>query len=125
MSVTQRVPPELQQLMVKYQQIENQLAAVITEKNVVLSEITEINRALDLLNSIEEGTDIFKNAGLIMVKVKKDDVVKELTDRKEFLELKLKSIEKNEQILRKQLDETRSKINEYASRVYGAAGKAG
>ncbi len=124
MSVTEKLPPEIQQALVRYQQLQNQLGQVITEKNLIISELSEINRALEALNSIEPDGVVFKNVGHVMVKVKRDDAIKELNDRKEILELRLKSIEKQEQLLRGQLSEVQNKVNEYLSRIYGKQAKA-
>jgi len=124
MSVTERITPELQQALIRYQQIQNQLGQVITEKNFIVSELTEINRALEVLNSIDPEGVVYKNVGHVMVKVKRDDAIKELSDRKELLELRLKSVEKQEQLLRNQLSEVQSRINEYVSRTYGKQAKA-
>ncbi|MEM3905235.1 MAG: prefoldin subunit beta, partial [Sulfolobales archaeon] len=46
-------------------------------------------------------------------------------DKKEILELRLKSIERQEQLLRSQLNELQSKINEYLAKIYGRQAKAG
>jgi prefoldin beta subunit len=124
-SVTEQVPPEVQQMLVRYQQIQNQLGQVITEKNVITSELSEVNRALEVLNSLDPAGVVFKNVGHVMVKVQRDDAIKELNDKKEILELRLKSIERQEQLLRSQLNELQSKINEYLARIYGRQAKAG
>lgn len=125
MSVTERLPPEVQQTLVRYQQLQNQLGQVVTEKNLILSEISEINRALEVLNNIDAGGVVYKSVGHVMVRVKRDDVIRELNDRKEILELRLKSIEKQEHLLRSQLSELQNKVNEYLAKIYGRQAKIG
>lgn len=122
--MTERLPPEVQQHVVKLQQLQSQLSQILSEKNVVEGELREINRALDILKDLEPGTPIFKSVGHLLVKVSKENVEKELNDRKEILELRLKSLEKQEQLLRNQLNEVQSKVNEYLAKLYTAKGKA-
>ncbi len=125
MSVTEQLPPELQQMLIRYQQTQNQLGQVVNEKNLIMTELSEINRALEVLNSIDPNGVVFKSVGHVMVKVQRDDVIKELNDRKEILELRLKSVERQEQLLRNQINELQNKVNEYLSKIYGKQAKAG
>lgn len=125
MSVTEQLPPELQQLLVRYQQTQNQLGQIVNEKNLIMTELSEINRALEVLNSIDPNGVVFKSVGHVMVRVQRDDVIKELNDRKEILELRLKSVERQEQLLKNQMNELQNKVNEYLSRIYGRQAKAG
>ena len=117
--MAQKIPPELEQKLIKYQQLESQLAAVLTEKSTVMSELKDIDRALTTLNSVTEETSVYKNTGFVMVKVTKDSAVKELQDRKEELEIRLKSLEKMESSLRTQLTELKKEVEKYRLGAYG------
>ncbi|MEM0453934.1 MAG: prefoldin subunit beta [Sulfolobales archaeon] len=125
MSITEQLPPEIQQMLVRYQQTQNQLGQVLSEKNLIMTELSEINRALEVLNSINPDGIVFKSVGHVMVKVQRDEVIKELSERKEILELRLKSVEKQEQLLRSQLNELQNKVNEYLAKIYGRQAKTG
>jgi len=119
--VAQKIPPELEQKLVKYQQVESQLAAVLTEKSSVMSEIKDIDRALTTLNSVGDDSLVYKNTGFVMVKVTKESAVKELEERKEELEIRLKSLEKMESSLRSQLNELKREVEKYRLGAYGPA----
>jgi len=118
--VAQRLPPEVEQLVVKYQQVEQQLASVLTQKSVVVSQIKEIDRALNVLNSVKPETEVFKNTGFALIKVPRDEVIKELNERREELQIRLTSLEKMESLLRKQLDEIRGRLDKYRTGLYAS-----
>ncbi|OYT50475.1 MAG: prefoldin subunit beta [Desulfurococcales archaeon ex4484_204] len=118
--MAQRLPPEVEQLVVKYQQVEQQLASVLTQKSVVVSQIKEIDRALNVLNSVKPETEVFKNTGFALIKVPRDEVIKELNERREELQIRLTSLEKMESLLRKQLDEIRGRLDKYRTGLYAS-----
>ncbi len=109
--MAQKLPPELEQLVLKYQQIESQLASVVSQKGAVLSELKEVERALAVVKEVDEATPVYRNTGFVLVKTSKEDVVKELENRKEELQIRLTSLEKMENLLKKQLDDIKNKIN--------------
>jgi len=123
--MAQRIPPELEQKVVKYQQLESQLAAVLTEKSSVMTELKEIDRAISTLNSITEDSSVYKNTGFVLVKVPRDSALKELQDRKEELEIRLKSLEKMEESLRNQMNELKKDIEKFKIGAYGEIPKGG
>jgi prefoldin beta subunit len=121
--LAQKIPPELEQKIIKYQQVESQLTAVLAEKSTIMSELKDIDRALNTLNSIDESSPVYKNTGFVMVKVSKDIAQKELQDRKEELEIRLKSVEKMEESLRKQFEELKKEIERFRTGASGALPK--
>ncbi len=123
--MAQRLPPELEKLILRYQHLESQLASVVTQKSVVVSQIKEVERALSILQSLGGEAVVYKNTGFVLVKVKKEDVVKELEERKEELRIRLTSLERMETTLRKQLEEVKSQLDKYRTGLIGTGGKAG
>ena len=122
--MAQKIPPELEQLLVKYQQVENQLASVITQKGVVASQLREVERALEIIQNLKEDSPVYKNTGFVLVKVSRDEVIKELNDRKEELQIRLTSLERMESTLRKQLEELKKQLDKYRGGL-GIESKAG
>ncbi len=122
--MAQKIPPELEQLLVKYQQVENQLASVITQKSVVASQLREVERALEIIQNLKEDSPVYKNTGFVLVKVSRDEVIKELNDRKEELQIRLTSLERMESTLRKQLEGLKKQLDKYRGGL-GIESKAG
>ncbi|HDI02126.1 MAG TPA: prefoldin subunit beta, partial [Ignisphaera sp.] len=56
--------------------------------------------------------------GHLLIKISKSDAEKELNERKELIELRLKTLEKQEGLIRQQLSELQSKINQYVASLY-------
>lgn len=115
-ALTERMPPELQHLLMKYQQLQEQYATVTTERTAVENELRETQRVLEELGKLGSDATIYKAAGMVLYKTSKDDVVKELNERKEILELRLRALRKQEELLRSQLAETQKKIRELSKR---------
>jgi len=111
--MAQRLPPELEQLAIKYQQLEAQLTSVVTQKTAIITQIREIERALSVLQSVSNDAAVYRNTGFVMVKVSKEEAVKDLENRKEELQIRLTSLEKMESMLKKQLDEVKEKISKF------------
>jgi len=119
--MAETLPPEVQQQVIKYQQLQSQLNQVLAERSVLEQELKEVNRALEILKGVPENIDIYRSAGHLLIKVNKNDAEKELTERKELLELRLKTLSRQESLIRQQLAEVQSKLSQYMSSAYKKA----
>ncbi|BFI75178.1 MULTISPECIES: prefoldin subunit beta [Sulfolobaceae] len=122
--MTERIPPELQTQLVKLQQLQDQLNRLLTEKNVIDSELREVNKILQELSQLPAGTTVYKIVGNLLVKTDKETVQKELDDRKEILELRSRTYQKQENLLRTQLEDLQKKVNELLAKYYPQSGGA-
>ncbi|BBG24411.1 prefoldin subunit beta [Sulfuracidifex tepidarius] len=120
--MTEKLPPELQTQLGKFQQLKDQLDKLLQEKAVVEGELKEINKVLEELSSLPADATLYKIVGNIFVKTEKAKVESELNDRKDLLELRSKAYQKQEGLLRKQLEDLQSKINDMLSRYYPQSG---
>ncbi len=116
--MAERLPPEAQTHVTKYQQLQGMLSQILTEKATIESELKEINRILSMLEKISENEELYKAIGHILVRTSKEDVKKELEEKKELLELKFKALEKQEKEVRRQLEEVQSKLKEIIAKTY-------
>jgi len=117
-NMAESLPPELQQQVIKYQQLQTQLNQVLAERSLLEQELREINRALEILKNVPDNIDIYRSAGHLLIKVNKNDAEKELSERKELLELRLKTLSRQESLIRQQLADVQSKLSQYVSSVY-------
>jgi len=118
--MAEKLPPEAQTHVTKYQQLQNMLTQILTEKATLESELREINRILSTLEKVGEDEELYKAVGHILVKTSKEEVRKELEEKKELLELKLKALEKQEKEVRRQLEEVQAKLKEIIAKTYQA-----
>ena len=74
------------------QQIAEQIQAIGSQIQQYEIQVTEIKSALDELNSKQDDEVVYKSVGGLLIKKDAKSVRDELTERKEFLELRLKTL---------------------------------
>ena len=88
--------------------IEQNMQSLLMQKQAFLLESSETENALEQLKKAED--EVYKIVGQIMIKSKKSDVEKELKQKKEILDLRIKSIEKQENLVKEQLTKRRDEV---------------
>lgn len=104
MSNLTQLPPSIQEKLTRLQQLQSTMQQLIIQKQRLDLERNESDRALKTLENVSHDTKVYKSAGAILVEKKKEDVEKELKDRKDFLEMRAK-------VLAKQEGKTRERLN--------------
>ncbi len=98
-----------QQLAAQAQRLSQQLQAVMLQKEALNLQSLEMERALkEMENSKEE--HVYKISGPILIKADKTAVTEELKEKKAFIDLKLKTLEKNELTVKEKIDELRTRL---------------
>lgn len=103
MAEMEQIPPEVQERIARLQQLQSMLQSLVLQRQRVDIELNETERALKTLEKVLEGSRIFKSVGSILVEMPKDEVVRDLTERKELLEIRSKALEKQENKARERL----------------------
>ena len=103
MSNVGQLPPNIQEKLSRLQQLQNTLQQLILQKQRLDLERNESERALKTLDDVTSETKVYKSAGAILVEKDRDDVVKELKERLEFLEMRSKVLTKQEGNTKKRL----------------------
>jgi len=75
----------------------------MVQKQRIEMEAVESDKALETLKATDADKKVYKSVGAVLVERSKEDVVKELEDRKEFLDMRMKVVVKQE-------DKTREKM---------------
>ncbi|WP_456469355.1 prefoldin subunit beta [Archaeoglobus sp.] len=104
------LPPQVQNLVAQLQQLQQQLQAVITQRAQVEALLRDAEQALEELQKIEDEAPVYKAVGNVLVKEKKEDVIKELTEKKETYEIRIKTLQRQEEKLRERFAETQKKL---------------
>ncbi len=110
MSEEAALPPKVQQRLLLFQQLQQQLQAILARKQQVQLELMEVENALKELEKVGDDTPIYKSVGSLLIRAEKAKVVQELEDRKTFLSLRLEQLEREEKRAKEQLEELRSKL---------------
>ena len=121
----QELPPWLREQLSRLQQLQQNLQAVMMQKQQVELEIVETDRALEELRKIEGDNAVYKGAGPLLIKTNKDEVLKELEERKELSNTRLTVLGKQEIRIKDNLKEVENKINQMIRGMQGATGGGG
>jgi len=100
---------EMQAKLQEMQIIEQNLQNLLMQKQQFQFELSESTSAIDEVKKSSD--DVFKVVGQVMIKAKKSDVEKELEDKINLFNLRLKSIDKQEDLLRKKFEELQTEIS--------------
>ncbi len=103
MSDSSQLPPSIQEKLTRLQQLQNTMQQLILQKQRLDLELSESEKALKTLEDVSSDAKVYKSAGAILVEKKKDDVVRELKERREFLEMRSKVLAKQEGNTRERL----------------------
>ena len=86
------------------------LQQLVVQKQRLELELTESDRALKTLEETPNSAKVYKSAGAVLVEKDKDAVVKELTERKEFLDMRSKVLAKQETNTRERLNQLQESL---------------
>ena len=112
MSQENELPPWLKEQISRLQQLQQNLQAIMMQKQQIELEIVETDRALEELNKTKPSDSIYKSAGPLLIKTEKDSVEKELSEKKELANTRVMVLGKQESRVKENLKEVENKINE-------------
>ena len=108
----------LEELLNELQMQNQQLQTVLIQKQSLMIQSRETEKALE---EIEKGCEeIYKTIGPILVRTNREDIKKDLEESKEEVGIKLKSLEKQEAMLKERIKKIQEKFQELTQ-----AGKGG
>lgn len=110
MSEVPDLPPQVQERLLRLQQLQRNLQTVLTQKQQVELENNETDQALTELGTLTEKAVIYKSIGSLLVKSKKNKVEADLKERKELLNTRVQVLGKQEERLRTQLNQLQAKL---------------
>ena len=117
----QELPPWLKEQLARLQQLQQNLQAIMMQKQQVELEVVEIDKALEEIKKIGADDVLYKSAGPLLIKAKREDVTKELEEKKELSNTRVMVLAKQETRVKDNLKEVENKINQM---IRGAQGSA-
>ncbi len=105
-----RLPPQVQQRLLRLQQLQQTLQSVLTQKQQLELELTETDQALSELENVTDDTVIYKSIGSLLVKSEKEKVTTELNERKDLLNMRINVLGKQEERMRSQVKDLQVKL---------------
>ena len=88
--------------------LEQNLQNILMQKQAFQMELSETESALIEIN--KSGDEVFKIIGQLMIKSDKSKILEELSDKEKILNLRLNSLEKQENSISKKLSEFRDEV---------------
>ena len=116
-----RLPPQIQQRLLRLQQLQQNLQSVMAQKQQLEMQLSEVEHAETELEKMKETAVIYKSIGALLVKSEKDKVTAELTERKELLKMRVEVLAKQEERLRSQLKDLQDKLQQDLRPVSGSS----
>jgi prefoldin beta subunit len=106
------LPPQVQEQLVRLQQLQQTLQSVVTQKQQLELELNETDKALSELDKSTDETPVYKSVGSILVKSNRQSLLGELKERKELLTTRVTVLGKQEERTRERLKEVQEKLQE-------------
>jgi prefoldin beta subunit len=106
------LPREARDDVIKLQQVQQQLQLLMLQKQNIQLQAGEVENALKEIDKSPEKT-MFEIVGTIMIKKERQDLLSSLSEKKEILELRLRTLDKQINNLTKKAQELQDKIMKY------------
>ncbi len=98
--MAEELSPQLQNKIAQYQQLQQQIQVVSSQKFQLEAQLRDTERALTELENSPPDVTIFKNVGNLLVEARdKDKVNEELGEKKETIDIRIKALDRQEKQL--------------------------
>lgn len=97
------------QILGQAQLYSQQIQTVAAQKAALTMELNEIKRALEEVKKVKEKF-VYKLSGPILIKVDAQELVKDFEEKENMVNLRLKTLEKQELRLKEKIEELRTRM---------------
>jgi prefoldin beta subunit len=104
------LPPAAQQLLLQLQTFQQQYQNVSIQRETLAIQKMEVDKALEELEKVADKDEIFKAVGPLLIKSTKADLVREMGEKDESIDVRLKSADAQEKKLREKMDEIQHRL---------------
>ena len=104
------ISPKVQNQLGMLQQIQQQLQNILSQKAQYEMAVREAKRAQEEIADSAEDAVMYMSVGTVMMQKKKEVVNAKLTEKVETLELRIKSLEKQEKMMQSKFEQLQAQI---------------
>ena len=104
------ISPKVQNQLGMLQQIQQQFQTILQQKAQYEMAVREAKRAQEEISDAAEDAVMYMSVGTVMMQKKKDVVNAKLTEKVETLELRIKSLEKQEKMMQGKFEQLQAQI---------------
>lgn len=112
MSQNEQLPPQIQEDLVRLQQLQQTLQVVVTQKQQLELEMSETEKALSELEKITDSVPVYKSVGSILLKADRQGLLSDLKERKELINTRVTVLGKQEERTRERLKELQDRLQQ-------------
>lgn len=106
------LPPQVQERLLRHQQLQQTLQSVLAQKQQVEHELAETEQTMNELQKLTDDAVVYKATGSLLIRAEKTKILPELTERKELLSTRVTVLTKQEERIRAQLKEVQTKLQQ-------------
>lgn len=105
------ISPQLQTQIAQYQQMQQQLQVLATQRVQLEAKLREVEQTLEELAKLPDETPVYRSIGMLLVKTSdREGLRKELEETKETLTIRIKTLQKQEKSVGEKFEELSAKI---------------
>ncbi len=121
MKTMDEMSPKLQNQIAQFQQLQQQLQTVMSQKIRMDAMLKEMEMTLEELKKAPADTTVYKSVGSLMIKVADTPALqKEIEDDKETTEIRVKSLDRQEKMLKEKFQSVQEQLNRALGQQQGA-----
>ncbi len=106
----QQIPQKLEQQLLQFQQLQKQAQAIAQQRLQFEIQLKDAEKALEELEKAKLKAEIYKSVGAFLIRADKEDIKKELEERKETLQIRIKTFKSQEEKYTEKLKEMKADI---------------
>ncbi len=106
------LPPQIQEELVRLQQLQQTYQSVAAQKQQLEMELVETDRAIGELEKLTDDAPVYKSIGSILVKAERQGLMTELKERKELLNTRVTVLGRQEDRTKERIKELQEKLQE-------------
>jgi prefoldin beta subunit len=111
------LPPQIQNQLPQLQQLQQQAQVVISQKSQIEALIRETDAALKELEKSSDDAVIYKSVGELLFKSEKPKLVEELKERKDMMDLRLKTMSKQEERIQSRFTQLQDQLKQSLGQI--------
>jgi len=108
----EKMSPQMRHQLAQFQQAQQQAQMLLSQRQQLEILLRETERAAEELTKLPDDAVVYKSVGTILIKSEKTELQKNLSEQKETLELRVKTLERQGERALQRLKEMRDKIDE-------------
>lgn len=122
----EQLSPQLKHQLAQFQTVQQQAQALGAQRAQMDLQLKELEKTIELLGETKEDAEVYKSSGAILVRSEKPKLMAELKEKKETLELRIKTLQKQAERFDAKLREMQEDIKKALSQTgTGGPGASG